>query len=69
MQWLLPLPDTWEVSCSTVGFPDHNKYKKYEESAHMSLLHHQISQPSFDISPIWTPMIAAEIRRLQLHQV
>jgi hypothetical protein len=40
-------------------------YRKYKESAHMSLLDHPISQPSLDISPIWTPVITAEVKRLQ----
>jgi hypothetical protein len=31
-------------------------YRKYKESAHMSLLEHPISQPRLDISPIWTPL-------------
>jgi hypothetical protein len=45
-------------------------YRKYKESAaHMSLLDHPISQPSLDISPIWTPIITAEVKRLQRHQV
>jgi hypothetical protein len=44
-------------------------YRKYKESAHMSLLDHPISQPSLDISPIWTPEIIAEVRKLQLRQV
>jgi hypothetical protein len=43
-------------------------YRKYKKSAHMSLLDHPISQLSLDISPIWTPMIAAEIKELQLRQ-
>jgi hypothetical protein len=30
----------------------------------MSLVDHPIGQPSFDISPIWTPVIAAEFRKL-----
>jgi hypothetical protein len=32
----------------------------------MSLVDHPISQPSLDISPMWTPIIAAEVRKLQL---
>jgi hypothetical protein len=45
-------------------------YRKYKESAHMSLLDHPISQPSSDISPIWTPVITAEIKKkLQLRPV
>jgi hypothetical protein len=32
-------------------------YRKYKESADMSLLDHPISQPSLDISPIWTVVI------------
>jgi predicted GIY-YIG superfamily endonuclease len=39
-------------------------YRKYKESALMSLADHPISQPSLDISPIWTPIIAAEVRKL-----
>jgi hypothetical protein len=44
-------------------------YRKYEVSAHMSLLDHPISQPSLDISPTWTPVIAAEVKKLQLRPV
>jgi hypothetical protein len=40
--------------------------KKYKESAHMSLIDHLINQPSLDISPIWIPIITAEVRKLQL---
>jgi hypothetical protein len=44
-------------------------YRKYKESDHVSLLERQISQPSVDISPIWTPVITTEIKRLQHRQV
>jgi hypothetical protein len=44
-------------------------YRKYKESAHISLLDHRISQPSLDISPISTPVITAEVKKLQLRQV
>jgi hypothetical protein len=44
-------------------------YRKYKESAHMSLLDHPISQASLDNSPIWTPVITAEVKRLQRRQV
>jgi hypothetical protein len=44
-------------------------YRKYKESAHMSLLDHPISQPNLDICPILTLVIAAEMKKLQLHQV
>jgi hypothetical protein len=37
-------------------------YRKYKESVHMSLLDHPISQPSLDISPIWNPIISAEVK-------
>jgi hypothetical protein len=36
-----------------------------QESARMSLVDHPISQSSLDISPIWTPVITAEVRKLQ----
>jgi hypothetical protein len=35
----------------------------------MSLLDHPISQSSSDISPIWAPVITAEVKELQLRQV
>jgi hypothetical protein len=34
-------------------------YRKYKESAHMSLVAHPINQPSLVISPIWTPIIVS----------
>jgi hypothetical protein len=37
-------------------------YRKHKESAHMSLVDNPISQPSLDISPIWTPVIIAEVK-------
>jgi hypothetical protein len=40
-------------------------FRKYKESAHMSFLDHPISQPSLDISPIWTPVVTAEVKKLQ----
>jgi hypothetical protein len=40
--------------------------RKYKEPAHMSLVDHPISQPSLDISPMWTSIIAAGVRKLQL---
>jgi hypothetical protein len=43
-------------------------YRKYNGSAHMSLLDHPISQPSLDISPIWTPIIIVEVEKLQRRQ-
>jgi hypothetical protein len=44
-------------------------YRKYKESSHISLLDHPISQPSLDISPIWTPILTAKVRKLQLRPV
>jgi hypothetical protein len=35
----------------------------------MSLLDHPISEPSLDISPIWTSVITAEVKKLQLRAV
>jgi hypothetical protein len=35
----------------------------------MSLLDHPIGQPSLDISPIWTPVITAEVKGLQSSHV
>jgi hypothetical protein len=47
----------------------HITYGKCNESSHMSLLDHFISQPGLDISPIWSPIIAAEVSKLQFHPV
>jgi hypothetical protein len=44
-------------------------YRKYKGSAHMSLAAQPISQPSLDISHIWTPIIEAEFRKLQPRSV
>jgi hypothetical protein len=44
-------------------------YRKYKESTHMSLLDRLISQPSLGVSPIWTPFITAEVKKLQLQMV
>jgi hypothetical protein len=41
-------------------------YRKYKESAYTPLVDHPISQSRLDISPIRTPIIAAEVRKLQL---
>jgi hypothetical protein len=35
----------------------------------MSLIEHPISEPSLGFSPIWTPVIAAEVKKLQLRPV
>jgi hypothetical protein len=44
-------------------------YSKYKQPAHMSLIDHPIIQPSLDISPIWTSIVAAEVKKLQLRAV
>jgi predicted GIY-YIG superfamily endonuclease len=44
-------------------------YRKYKESADVSLVDILISQPGLDSSPIWTPVIAAEVKKLQLRPV
>jgi hypothetical protein len=42
-------------------------YRKYKGYTNMSLIDHPISQPSLDISPFWTPVTIAEVRKkLQL---
>jgi hypothetical protein len=43
------------------GFADGTKHHIQEIQC---LIDHPISQPSLDISPIWTPIIAAEVRKL-----
>jgi hypothetical protein len=40
-----------------------SRYGKYKESAHMACLTNLISQPSFDISPIWVPLISNEVSK------
>jgi hypothetical protein len=45
-------------------------YRKHKETGHIvSPVDHPISEPSLYISPLWTPIIAAEIRKLQLRPV
>jgi hypothetical protein len=44
-------------------------YRKYKESAQTSLLDHLISQPSLDISPIWSPIITTEVSKLQFRSM
>jgi hypothetical protein len=43
-------------------------YRKYKESAHISLINHLISQPSLDISPIWTHIITVEVKSYKYFQ-
>jgi hypothetical protein len=40
-------------------------YRKYKESAHVAYLENMISQPTFEMSPIWLPIIKEEIKRIQ----
>jgi hypothetical protein len=42
-----------------------SRYRKYKESAHVTNLTNQISQPSLDISPIWIPLISDEVSNSQ----
>jgi hypothetical protein len=39
----------------------YSRYRKYKEWAHMSCLTNPISQPSFDIYPIWIPLLSNEV--------
>jgi hypothetical protein len=47
---------------SAVQIEPNNTYRKYKEFTHMSLIDHPISQPSLDMSPIWIPVITAEVK-------
>jgi hypothetical protein len=53
------------MSASILQIEPNTTYRKHKESAHMSLIVHLISQPSLDISPIWIPVITAEVKKLQ----
>jgi hypothetical protein len=46
------------------GLADWTKHHTQEikESVHMSLIDHPISQRSLDMSTMWTPVIAAEVK-------
>jgi hypothetical protein len=46
-----------------------NTYRKYKESAHMACSTNPISQPSWDISPIWIPLITNEVNDSQRRSV
>jgi hypothetical protein len=50
------------------GLTDETRHhiQKIQGIHHISHLEHPVSGPSFNISPIWTPTIAAEVRRLHL---
>jgi hypothetical protein len=39
--------------------------QKYKESGHLACLTNPISQPSFDLSPIWIPFISNEVANSQ----
>jgi hypothetical protein len=45
------------------------RYRKYKESAHVACLTNPISQPSFDLSPIWIPLISNEVASSQRRSV
>jgi hypothetical protein len=57
----------WEKA-KVLQIDPNTTYRKYKEFALMSLVAHLFSQPSMDISPIWTPIIVAEARKVQLCQ-
>jgi hypothetical protein len=59
----------WQKEAKVLQIEPNTIHKKYEEYAHMSLIDHSISQPSLDISPIWTPVITEDVRKLQLYPV
>jgi hypothetical protein len=40
-----------------------SRYRKYKESAHMECLTNPISQPSVDISPLWSTLISKEVSK------
>jgi hypothetical protein len=40
-------------------------WRKYKEAAHMAVAKEPISQPSLEISPIWTTLINEKVRKLQ----
>jgi hypothetical protein len=46
-----------------------SRYRKYKESAHMACLTNPISQPSFDICPIWSPLISSDVCNSQRRSV
>jgi hypothetical protein len=59
----------WWNEVKVLQIEQNTTYRKHKESPHMSLVAHLISQPSLDISPIWTPITAAQVRNLQLRPV
>jgi hypothetical protein len=40
-----------------------SRYRKYKESAYIACITNPISQPSLDISPIWSPLIKEEVKK------
>jgi hypothetical protein len=62
---ILTLKICWKEA-KVLQIEPNTTYRKYKESAHVSLVADPISQPSLDIPPIWTPINEAEVRKLQL---
>jgi hypothetical protein len=59
---------------SNGGCCDHGKasqveanilWRKYKEAPHMAVAKEPISQPSLEMSPIWTTLINEEVSKLQ----
>jgi hypothetical protein len=40
-----------------------SRYRKYKISAHMACSTDPISQPSFEISPIWVPLVSKDVSK------
>jgi hypothetical protein len=59
-----PVFKSWVFKTQLLS-PDSKHHTQEMQGIHA----HPISQPSLDISPIWTPIITAEVRRLQLRPV
>jgi hypothetical protein len=57
---------TMNCSPSYMMHSEHHVQKNKRIPPHVSLIDHLISQPSLDISPIWTHVITAEVKKLQL---
>jgi hypothetical protein len=58
--------ETWWKEPKVLQIDPNTTYRKYEEPSHMYLVDHPTSQPSLHVSPFWTPILAVEVRKLQL---
>jgi hypothetical protein len=59
----------WWKEAKVLQIEPNATYRKHKKSSHMSLVDNPISQPSWNISTIWTHIIKEVKKKLQLRPV